>query len=102
MVMYPLICYNHGTCIIYSCLNVLTDRTSSRSTSVVVSVNIFKKFIRMKGRETQINFNWKVTNPVKNWTWRIWNWLHALAAFHFDQCSNLQRKSHQKVVHLTP
>lgn len=36
MVMYTLVCYDDGIWIIYSGLNVLSDRTSSRSASVVV------------------------------------------------------------------
>jgi hypothetical protein len=67
MVMYPLICYYHSTCIIYSCLNVLTDRTSGRSASVVVSGNLFKKFIKIKGRESeQTKLNSKESTKVKN------------------------------------
>ena len=67
MVMYSLICYNHGICIIYSCLNVLTDRTSGRSASIVVSENLFKHLIRIKGRESeQTKLNWKESTKVKN------------------------------------
>lgn len=36
MIMYPLVCYYDGTCVIYGCFNVLPDRASSRSASIVV------------------------------------------------------------------
>lgn len=67
MIMYSLICYNHGIRIINSCLNVLPDRTSGRSASIIVSENLFKQLIRIKGRESkQTNLNWKESTKVKN------------------------------------
>jgi hypothetical protein len=42
MVMYSLVCYNDSVRVIYCCFNVLSDRTSSRSASIIVPV----KFIQ--------------------------------------------------------
>lgn len=39
MVMNPLVCNNDCTSVIYGCLNVLPNRTSSRSASIVVPEN---------------------------------------------------------------
>lgn len=54
MVMYTLVCYNNSTCVIYSCLNVFTDRTSSRGASVVIPENSFNLQIKTERR----GFTW--------------------------------------------
>lgn len=50
MVVYPLVCYYDSTGVIYGCLNVLTNRASSRSASVIVPENSYQGQIRSKSK----------------------------------------------------